>query len=350
MTIRVAVLGATGTVGQRFIQLLDGHPWFTLAALVGSERSAGRTYAEATRWVLDTPMPAAVGSMTILPDDADLDTPLVFSALPSKTAGAIEQRLARAGHIVCSNASDHRADPDVPLLIPEVNPEHLELIAVQRARRGWSGAIVTNPNCTATGPTMLLRPLHDSFGINKLLLMSMQALSGAGYPGVPSYDAIDNVIPYIGGEEPKVESEPCKMLGQFRDGQIDPATIAISAHCNRVPVLEGHLECLSIGFTKRPSLDELIATLRNFRALPQELGLPSAPAQPIVVRDEPDRPQSRRDRDAGRGMSTSVGRIRPCTLLDYKLVCLSHNTIRGAAGGSLLNAELMYAQGMLHTG
>ncbi|WP_245863190.1 aspartate-semialdehyde dehydrogenase [Candidatus Viridilinea mediisalina] len=346
MTIRVAVLGATGTVGQRFIQLLEDHPWFEIAALVGSERSAGRTYAEATRWVLDTPMPLAVRSMEILPDTADLDTPLVFSALPSKTAGAIEQRLARAGHIVCSNASDHRAEPDVPLLIPEVNPEHLELLAVQRANRGWSGAIVTNPNCTATGPTMALRPLHDAFAVRKLLLVSMQALSGAGYPGVPSYDAVDNVLPYIGNEEPKVETEPQKMLGQLQDGQVEPAAFTISAHCNRVPVLEGHLVCLSVAFERPTSLDEVVTTLRNFRSLPQELGLPSAPAEPIIVRDEPDRPQTRRDRDAGFGMSTTVGRVRPCPILDYKFVCLSHNTIRGAAGGSLLNAELMHAQGI----
>ncbi len=346
MKVRVAVLGATGTVGQRFIQLLDGHPWFEIAALVGSERSAGRRYGEAARWVLDTPMPEQVRAMTVLGDDAQLDTPLVFSALPSKTAGAIEQRLAREGHIVCSNASDHRMDSDVPLLIPEVNPEHLELIAVQRRRRGWSGAIVTNPNCTATGPTMALRPLHDAFGVTKLLLVSMQALSGAGYPGVPSYDAIDNVMPYIGGEEPKVETEPQKMLGTLRDGAVELAPFVISAHCNRVPVLEGHLECLSVAFVHKPSLDELTAVLRNFRALPQELNLPSAPPQPLIVRDEPDRPQTRRDRDAGRGMSTTVGRLRACPILDYKFVCLSHNTIRGAAGGSLLNAELMYAQGI----
>lgn len=347
MKLRVAVLGATGTVGQRFIQLLEGHPWFEIAALTGSERTAGKTYGEAARWVLDTPMPAAVRDMTILAEDAELDAPLIFSALPSKTAGAIEGRLAGAGHIVCTNASDHRMDPDVPLLIPEVNPDHLELIDAQRRRRGWRGAIVANPNCTATGPTMVLRPLHDAFGVTKLLLMSMQALSGAGYPGIPSYDAIDNVIPYIGGEEPKVETEPQKMLGTVRDGAVDPAPFVISAHCNRVPVLEGHLECLSLAFARRPAPDELTALLRGFSALPQELGLPSAPPQPIIVRDEPDRPQTRRDRDSGRGMATVVGRVRECPILDYKLVCLSHNTIRGAAGGSLLNAELMYAQGML---
>lgn len=347
MKVRVAVLGATGTVGQRFIQLLEGHPWFELTAVIGSERTAGQRYGEAARWVLDTPIPQHVRSMTIVDDQAPLDTPLVFSALPSKTAGAIEQRLARAGHIVCSNASDHRMDPDVPLLIPEVNPDHLDLLAAQRKGRGWSGAIVTNPNCTATGPTMALRPLHDAFGVTKVMLMSMQALSGAGYPGVPSYDALDNVVPYIGGEEPKVETEPQKMLGTVGAGAVEPAPFVLSAHCNRVPVLEGHLECLSVSFARKPALDELLAALRGFRALPQELGLPSAPPQPIIVRDEPDRPQTRRDRDAGRGMSTVVGRVRACPILDYKFVCLSHNTIRGAAGGSLLNAELMYAQGLL---
>jgi aspartate-semialdehyde dehydrogenase len=347
MKIRVAVLGATGTVGQRFLQLLQGHPWFEVAALTGSERTAGKPYGEAARWVLDTPMPAALAAMPILAEDAPLDTPLIFSALPSKTAGAIEARLAAAGHIVCTNASDHRMDPHVPLLIPEVNPEHLDLIAAQRKAYGWSGAIVANPNCTATGPTMALRPLHDAFGVTKLMLMSMQALSGAGYPGVPSYDAIDNVIPYVGGEEPKVESEPQKMLGSLRDGLIEPAPFVISAHCNRVPVLEGHLECLSVSFARRPELEELKAALRGFRSLPQELNLPSAPAEPIIVREEPDRPQTRRDRDAGNGMSTVVGRVRPCPILEYKFVCLSHNTIRGAAGGSLLNAELMYAQGLI---
>jgi aspartate-semialdehyde dehydrogenase len=285
--------------------------------------------------------------MPILSEDAALDTPLVFSALPSKTAGAIEERLAAAGHVVCSNASDHRMADDVPLLIPEVNPDHLDLIAVQRKNRGWSGAIVTNPNCTSTPATMVLRPLLDAFGVSKLLLVSMQALSGAGYPGVPSYDSIENVVPYIGGEEPKVEVEPQKMLGTLREGRVDPAPFATSAHCNRVPVLEGHLVCLSIGFARRPALAELTAALAGFQALPQELRLPSAPPQPIVLRAEPDRPQPRRDRMISGGMATVVGRVRECALLDYKLVALGHNTIRGAAGGSLLNAELMYAQGMI---
>ncbi len=343
----VAVLGATGAVGQRFIQLLEDHPFFEVAAITGSERSAGKSYREACRWVLDTPMPAAVADLTVLDADADVPARLVFSALPSNVAGPIEQRLAAAGHIVCSNASNHRMEPDVPLIIPEVNPDHLELIHVQRQRRGWSGAIVTNPNCTSTPATMVLRPLLDAFGVRRMMLVSMQALSGAGYPGVPSYDVIDNVIPYIGGEEPKLEVEPQKMLGQLRDGMVIPAAFQTSAHCNRVPVLEGHLVCLSIELEQKADLDAIAATLSKFRGLPQELRLPTAPEQPIVVRTEPDRPQPRRDRDAGRGMATVVGRIRPCSLFDVKLIALSHNTIRGAAGASILNAELMYTQGWL---
>ncbi len=346
-TIKVAVLGATGTVGQRFIQLLQDHPWFEIAALTGSERTAGRTYGESCRWVLDHDMPANVRDMPIQCSDAHLDTPLVFSALPSNVAGPIEERLAAAGHIVCSNASNHRMADNVPLLIPEVNPDHLGLIEIQRQQRRWSGAIVTNPNCTSTPLVMVLHPLHRAFGVSKVLVVSMQALSGAGYPGVPSYDAGDNVIPYIGGEEPKVETEPRKMLGRFDGTQIKPASMIISAHCNRVPVLEGHLECISIALERQARSDELLATLRDFRGLPQELDLPSAPRTPIIVRDEPDRPQSRRDRDAGGGMATVVGRIRPCPLLVYKFVALAHNTIRGAAGGSILNAELMVAQGII---
>lgn len=345
--IKVAVLGATGTVGQRFVQLLQGHPWFEITALTGSERSAGRTYGETCRWVIDGEMPAALRAMPVLGSEDELDAHLVFSALPSNVAGPIEERLAAAGHVVCSNASNHRMAPDVPLLVPEVNPDHLGLIEVQRRRRGWRGAIVTNPNCTSTPITMAFRPLLDTFGISKALIVSMQALSGAGYPGVPSYDAMDNVVPYIGGEEPKVESEPQKMLGTLNGETVVPAGFTSSAHCNRVPVLEGHLECVSVALERKASVEDLIAALRGFQALPQELRLPSAPPQPIVVRDEPDRPQTRRDRDAGRGMATVVGRVRECAILDYKFVCLAHNTIRGAAGGSLLNAELMVAQGIL---
>lgn len=345
--IKVAILGATGMVGQRFITLLHNHPWFEVAALVGSERTAGRTYGEAVRWLVGSDMPATVRDMPILASTAALDTPLVFSALPSAAAHELEPRLAAAGHVVCSNASSYRNDDDVPLLIPEVNPDHLDLIAVQRQRRGWAGAIITNPNCTSTPATMALRPLHDAFGVRQVMLVSMQALSGAGYPGVPAYDATDNVVPYIGGEEEKVEREPLKMLGTLHDAQVTPAAIAISAHCNRVPVLEGHLECLSVSLAQPATPEEVAHTLREFRALPQALGLPSAPPQPVVVRDEPDRPQPRRDRDTGNGMATVVGRIRACPLLGIRLVALAHNTIRGAAGGSVLNAELMLKQGYI---
>lgn len=345
--IRVAVLGATGMVGQRFVQLLQGHPWFEIAALTGSERTAGRSYGEACRWVLDGEMPAVLRDMAVLGSEDALDTPLVFSALPTNAAAVVEERLAAAGHIVCSNASCHRMEPDVPLLIPEVNPEHLDLLETQRRRRGWSGAIVTNPNCTAIPATMVFRPLLDAFGIQKAMLVSMQALSGAGYPGVASYDAVDNVVPYIGGEESKVESEPQKMLGTLQGEQIVPASFTMSAQCNRVPILEGHIECVSVALGRPATTDEVVDALRSFRALPQELNLPTAPPRPIIMRDEADRPQPRRDRDAGNGMATVVGRVRPCPILDYKLVCLAHNTIRGAAGASILNAELMLAQGYI---
>jgi aspartate-semialdehyde dehydrogenase len=345
--IRAAVLGATGAVGQRFLQLLDNHPWFEVTALTGSERSAGQTYGEACRWLLDTPMPAAFRDLPIVPSEAELDTPLVFSALPSGPAGVVEERLAAAGHVVCSNASNHRMAPDVPLLVPEVNPEHLELIAVQRKKRGWGGAIITNPNCTATPVAMALRPLHDLFGVTKLLLVSMQAVSGAGYPGVPSLDIMDNVVPYIGNEESKVESEPQKMLGTLHNEQIESAPFVISAHCNRVPVRDGHTVCLSLSLERNPSPEEVVAALRGFRALPQELKLPSAPPYPVIVRDEDDRPQPRRDRESENGMATIVGRVRPCPLFGIKFVALAHNTLRGAAGGSVLNAELMKAQGVI---
>lgn len=346
-TIDVAVLGATGAVGQRFVQLLQGHPWFRITALTGSERSAGKTYGESCRWVLDGDIPAALAEMPVLPDDADLHAPLVFSALPNAVAGMVEERLAQNGHVVCSNARAHRDDPDVPLMIPEVNPDHLDLIAIQRRQRGWSGAIICNPNCTSTGPTMMARPLHDAFGISKMLVVSMQALSGAGYPGVASLDAVDNVIPYIGGEEARVELEPLKMLGVLEGEGVRPASFAVSAHCNRVPVIDGHLVCVSLSFERPAGVDELVAAMREWQPLPQQLGLPTAPKQPLIISDAPDRPQTRRDRMAGGGMASVVGRVRPCPILQYKLVVLSHNTIRGAAGGSILNAELMAAQGLL---
>ncbi len=347
--VRVGVLGATGAVGQRFIQLLEGHPWFELTVLAASERSAGKRYAEACHWLLQGEMPARVRDMVLQYGEPGLPCDLLFSALPSDTAREIEPVFAEAGYVVCSNASAYRMEPDIPLLIPEVNPDHLALINVQRQNRGWRGFIVTNPNCTTTHLVSALKPLHDAFGLEKVFVVSMQALSGAGYPGVPSLDIVDNVIPYIGGEESKVESEPRKLLGRLVDGRVEMASFQVSAQCNRVPVRDGHTECVSVALSRSASRDELIEAFRSFQGLPQELGLPHAPQPAILVREETDRPQPQLDRLAGSipGMATVVGRVRPCPLLDWKFVVLGHNTIRGAAGGALLNAELLVAQGWI---
>jgi aspartate-semialdehyde dehydrogenase len=346
--IPVAILAATGTVGQRFVQLLHNHPWFEIATLAASERSAGRPYHDACHWVIDGAMPDSLRDVVVRHIEDPIDAPLVFSALPSGVAGPIEEQLASKGHIVCSNASSHRMDIDVPLLIPEVNPDHLALIDIQRKRRGWDGAIITNPNCTSTPITTVFRPLLDTFGIARTMVVSMQAISGAGYPGVPSYDITDNVVPYIGGEEPKVEAEPLKMLGKLQNNEVTPESFPISAQCNRVPVLEGHTVCVSFELQQKASLEEVVQVLRDFKALPQELNLPSAPPHPIIVREEPDRPQPRRDRGVGGDMPTIVGRVRTCPVLDYRLVAMSHNTVRGAAGGSVLNAELMVSKGYIN--
>ncbi len=345
--IKVAVLGATGAVGQRFVQLLDQHPWFEVTALTGSDRSVGQFYGEACRWVLDKPMPDYARSMKIVPTEPGLDATLAFSALPSDQAKTIEPAFAQAGHGVCSNASAYRMDADVPLLIPEVNPDHTALIKVQQARRGWSGFIATNPNCTSTGFTIAFRPLLDAFGIKKAFVVSMQALSGAGYPGVASLDAVDNVVPFINGEEPKVETEPCKMLGRWEADRVVDAPLKISAHTNRVAVIDGHTVCVSIEFDQPAGPREAARVMADFKAPPIVQTLPSAPHCVIEVRSEPDRPQPRRDRDAGQGMTTVVGRVREDPLFHVKFVVLSHNTIRGAAGGSLLNAELLAAQGIV---
>jgi aspartate-semialdehyde dehydrogenase len=346
----VGVLGATGAVGQRFIQLLDGNPWFEITAVAASERSAGLPYAQACVWRLSADCPATVRDMMVQPIEAGLDCDIVFSALPSDVAMAVEERFAAAGYGVLSNASAHRMAPDVPLLIPEVNPEHLALIDVQRTRRGWDkGFIVTDPNCSTVGLVMALKPLHDAFGVRRVIVTTMQALSGAGYPGVPSLDVLDNVIPYIAGEEAKMVLEPRKLLGRYaaEKGEIVPADVAISPSCNRVAARDGHLEAVSVEFDRRPSIDEVTEALRGFKSVPYGLGCPSAVDPTIVVRDEPDRPQTVRDRDAGAGMTVTVGRVRPCEVFHAKFVVLSHNTIRGAAGGSILNAELMAARGMM---
>ena len=345
--IKVAVLGATGAVGQRFVQLLENHPWFEVSALTGSERSVGQTYGDACRWVLDAPLPEYARSMKVVPTAPGFDAAIAFSALPSDQAKLLEPAFAQAGHGVCSNASAYRMEADVPLLIPEVNPDHTALIKVQQHNRGWSGFIATNPNCTSTGFTIAFRPLLDAFGLRKAFIVSMQALSGAGYPGVASLDAIDNVVPYIGGEEIKVETEPCKMLGRLDQSGVIDAPIKISAHTNRVAVIDGHTVCASVEFDRPIGPEEAAQAMADFKAPPIVQSLPSAPHCVIEVRTEADRPQPRRDRNAGKGMTTVVGRVREDPLFHVKFVVLSHNTIRGAAGAALLNAELLVAKGLL---
>ncbi|MGC9394494.1 MAG: aspartate-semialdehyde dehydrogenase [Anaerolineae bacterium] len=343
--IPVGVLGATGAVGQRFIQLLADHPWFEIAALAASERSAGKRYAEVCKWVIPGDPPPAVGEMVVQPLEPNLPAKLVFSALPADVARVVEPQFAQAGYVVCTNASPHRAVDDVPLLIPEVNADHVALIAAQRAGRGWPGLIVASPNCTITGVALPLKPLDVAFGVRKVFMTSMQAISGAGYPGVASLDILDNVVPYIPGEEEKFAQELRKMLGCVVDGRHVDAGIVLSAHANRVPVFDGHTVSLSVGFERPATVEDVIGALRNFRGAEVMRGLPSAPERPLLVRMEPDRPQPRRDRDAAGGMAISVGRVRPCPLLDIRMTTVSHNTLRGAASGAILNAELLVAMG-----
>jgi aspartate-semialdehyde dehydrogenase len=352
--IKVGILGATGAVGQRFIHLLAEHPWFEVAALTASDRSVGKAYGEAAKWLIRGGMPAEVRGIRLVPTEPreiDPDVRLLFSALPGSPAGAVESDLADAGFAVCSNASAHRMDEDVPLLIPDVNSDHTALIGTQKRKRlalgKEPGYIVTNPNCTSTHLVCALKPLHDAFGLQAVNVVTMQALSGAGYPGVASMDILDNVVPYIGGEEEKIEIEPRKLLGVVRDDAIEYADFLVSAQANRVAVRNGHLEAVSVKLRDRASLEEVAEAFRCYRGEPQRMGLPSAPEPAIILHTEPDRPQPRLDRLAGKGMATSVGRLRPDPLFDYKFLVLGHNTIRGAAGGALLNAELLYAQGLL---
>ncbi len=349
--IPVAVLGATGMVGQRFIELLQEHPWFELVALAASEQHGGRSYAEVTRWRLPgSEMPASAAALPVVTcrPKALPAVKIVFSALPAEVAGEIEADFARAGAAVFSNAKNYRMAADVPLIVPEVNADHAAAIVQQRKLRGWSGCIVTNANCSATPLVMALKPLQEAFGVRKVLVTTLQAISGAGYPGLPSYDILDNAIPYIGGEEEKVEHETCKMLGTWEEGQgFTDAPILVSAQCNRVATREGHLECASIELAGDASPEEIIATWEGFTPEPQRLNLPSAPEHALVYRREPDRPQTLRDRDAGHGMAVTIGRLRRCPILSYKFVLLGHNTIRGAAGGSILNAELCVSKGLV---
>jgi aspartate-semialdehyde dehydrogenase len=345
--LEVGILGATGMVGQRFVSLLEHHPWFEVAWLAASERSAGKTYAEACNWRLREPLPKAVRDLPVHECKPEHAPQLLFSSLDSKVAGEVEKEFAQAGHAVVSNSSNHRMEPDVPLLIPEVNPDHLALVRVQGKQRGWKGMIVTNPNCTTVGLVMSLAPLHKAFGLEKVLMTSMQAVSGAGYPGLPTLDILGNVIPFIAGEEEKVERETRKLLGRLTDGHVHLGEFTVSAQCNRVPVEDGHTEAISVSLMSKPSLEDLIEAWRKFRSLPQERELPSAPKHPIIVREERDRPQPKFDVNAEHGMATVIGRVRPCAVLQFKYTALSHNTIRGAAGAALLNAELMKSEGYL---
>lgn len=346
--IPVGVLAATGAVGQRFVQLLADHPWFELREVSGSDRGAGRPYGEVVAWRLPGGPPEAARNLIVRAPDEPLTSPILFSALPAEVAGEIEERFAQAGHVVFSNARNHRMSPDVPLLVPEVNADHAAVLEQQRAQRGWSGAIITNPNCSTIHLVLALKPLQDAFGLDAVLVTTLQATSGAGYPGVPSLDLIDNVVPYIGGEEEKMASESRKILGSFEvsSGFVD-APAVVSATCTRVPVRDGHTESVSVRLSREASLEEVAAALRNFNSTPQALGLPSAPLHPVIVLDAADRPQPALDRNLEQGMATVVGRLRPCPILGYKFVLLGHNTIRGAAGASILNAETLLAQRLL---
>ncbi|MCS6940785.1 MAG: aspartate-semialdehyde dehydrogenase [Roseiflexaceae bacterium] len=346
--IPVAILGATGAVGQRMVQLLENHPWFEIAVLTGSDRTIGRPYGELVRWILDTPIPERAAKMIVQPTEEVADVAIALSALPTDVAREMEPRWAERT-AVCSNASAYRAVADVPLIIPEVNPDQLALIERQRAQRGWKGCLVTNPNCATISAVMPLKPLHDAFGLQKAHISTLQAVSGAGYPGVASLDIIDNIIPNIadGGEEAKIETEPRKLLGKVVDGQVVEAQIAISAQVTRVPILDGHTALIAASFAQKPSPEEALAVLEAFTPPEIVRHLPTSPERALIVHRNGDRPQPRRDRDAGRGMSASVGRVRACPVLDLRMVALSHNTIRGAAGGAILNAELLVASGIV---
>lgn len=344
--IEVGILGATGTVGQQFVRLLDTHPWFRPAWLAASERSEGRAYQHAATWRLSAPLPEHVGRQRIEPCVPGKGPRLVFSGLDAGAAATIEPAFAAAGHIVVSNARSFRMDPRVPLVIPEVNADHLALIPHQRRERGWSGALVTNPNCSTVVLSIVLGALRD-FGITRVMVTTLQAVSGAGYPGVPSLDIVGNVVPFISGEEEKIESETAKILGTLTADAVVPHAMVVSAQTTRVPVLDGHTEAIAVACDRMASLEDARAALQRFRGRPQDLELPSAPPSPVIYLDSPDRPQPRLDVDRAHGMAITVGRLRACPVLDLKMVALGHNTVRGAAGAAILNAELMKVDGWL---
>ena len=347
MKTSVGILGATGIVGQRFVQMLEHHPWFEVAWLAASDRSEGRPYAEAARWRMKTPIPSRVAEMRVSPVKPEAAPKIVFAALDAGIAAEFEPRFAHAGCAVVSNSSALRMQSDVPLVIPEVNPEHIKLLERQTWRRQSRGFVVTNPNSSAIGLVMALAPLEQQFGLETVMAVTMQAVSGAGYPGVPSLDILGNVIPYIAKEEEKMEEETRKVLGQLNGSGIVPGTFGMSAQCNRVAVEDGHTESVSVKLKKKARPEEIIAAWNEFRSAPQELRLPSAPEQPVRYVASADRPQPRFDADCGNGMTATVGRLRPCGVLDWKFTVLSHNTIRGAAGAALLNAELLRVKGYL---
>lgn len=344
--IEVGVLGATGMVGQNFARLLADHPWFKLTWVGASDRSAGKKFGDATSWRLDGVIPESVAGLTVSECKPGNAPKLVFSSMDANVATEIEQQFAEAGHIVVSNSKNFRMYDDVPLLVPEVNGDHLALIAAQQKNRGWKGAIITNPNCVAVPLAMALAPFKK-YGISKFITTSMQAVSGAGYPGVASMDILGNVIPFIGGEEPKVEEEPLKILGDLESGKVKFVNAKVSAHCNRVPVVDGHTLTVSVELTEKPTREQLLEDIQSFRGLPQERKLPSAPPVPLVYMHEDNRPQPRRDISREGGMTVFMGRLRPCSIFDWKFVTLGHNTIRGAAGAAVLNAELMHSEGLL---
>ena len=347
MTIRVGVLGATGAVGQRFVQLLEAHPWFELVAVAASERSAGKCYREACTWKLDVPMPAAARDLVVQPVEPRLACDVVFSALDAAVAGPVEEAFAAAGYAVLSNARSHRMADDVPLLVPEVNPEHTALIPIQRKKRGWRGFIATNPNCATATLVLALAPLERRFGLKAVAVTTLQAISGAGYPGLPSLDIVANVIPFIQGEEEKIERETKKILGRLSGDVVAPHAAVVSATTTRVPVVDGHTASVFVTLGRDPGPDAIREALRTYRSVPQERGLPSAPAHPTLLVDEEDRPQPRLDVTRERGMASVVGRVRRCEVMGYKFVVLGHNTIRGAAGASILNAELLQSEGLI---
>lgn len=342
--IPVAILGATGMVGQKFVELLSDHPWFEITALAASERSVGKKYGDAMRWSMAVPLAPHIAAMPVVGCSPNLPCRIAFSGLDSSVAGEIEAQFAAAGYVVISNSRNHRMNRDVPLLVPEVNSDHLELIKQQRYGKG---AIITNPNCSVIGISMALKPLQQAWDIEAASVVTMQALSGAGYPGVASIDILDNVIPFISGEEDKIETEPLKIMGAFHRDGIIPYSMRLSAQCNRVAVADGHLACVSVKLKQKASAQEIIAAWHNFAGEPQKLQLPLAPQQPVVYLDDERYPQPKLHRNLGRGMAVAVGRLRECALMDWKFVVLSHNTVRGAAGCAVLNAELLVKKGYL---